>query len=767
MESASHLLLSDLAIIAVAATLSMRLFALLKLPQLLGFIFTGMLLSPVLDVIRDKAAIEELGELGVMFMMFFVGMEFNLDRLKKVFVPSFIGMFFEVAGMVAFGVFAASCMSMNLTAGLFLGGILSMSSTIVIMEIFAQRREFGKPYAQISTGILIMEDLFAVFLLVLLVGLSSGKPDLGKLGLSTLSMLAFVIAIFVVGKLTITYALKKLALSRNPQETVMFTLCLMLGLGFLAVKSGMSLALGAFLAGSIISGTFADRNIEQLTMPFRNFFVAVFFVSIGTMTRPEQIVDMWLPIVLITAGLLVFRTIFSFAGIVLSGARCSDAFMTGMYMAQIGEFSFVVAGLGVSMKVFDSSVMVITMGVSFLTVFLNPLLLSAAPHVTKFFEKHTPSKIKALFDIYHDGVAAVFNAAGKSTNLRTITQPLMKIAVYALLFCALIFAALYINDAVQSAKALQNWAKWLQIALWATAALVAAPVVMGLLMNVEDAVGKFFSLSAVGLEGKPALREKVVRFFSTAFSSVIILAFAVVYMCALAYCLPLGDFSMLGAVVIMAACFLLRKRVAGIKTTLEGRFSIALKRDLQNAMSSRHEMMTERLKSRYKWSVEVSEVEIDELAEVAGKRVGEIQLRSKTGAEIVAIRRGGLVSYNINSDTRLFPNDVVVLCGTSESNADAEKLLSSLQFDTDAKHRKVLDDYQIKTYILPATSTLAAQTLGGTNLNRRFGVKVLAVSRGEKNLRPSAELEFSADDKILAMGAPDKLDAFAQTFGLS
>ena len=238
-------------------------------------------------------------------------------------------------------------------------------------------------------------------------------------------------------------------------------------------------------------------------------------------------------------------------------------------------------------------------------------------------------------------------------------------------------------------------------------------------------------------------------------------------MCALAYCLPLGDFSMLGAVVIFAACFLLRRRAIDVKTTLEGRFSIALKRDLQNAVSSRHEMMTERLKSRYKWSVEVSEVEIDELAEVAGKRVGEIQLRSKTGAEIVAIRRGGLVSYNINSDTRLFPNDVVVLCGTSESNADAEKLLSSLQFDTDAKHRKILDDYQIKTYILPDTSTLAAQTLGGTNLNRRFGVKVLAVSRGEKNLRPSAELEFLADDKILAMGAPDKLDAFAQTFGLS
>lgn len=767
MESSSNLLLTDLAAITIAAAVSMRLFSFLKLPQLLGFIFTGMVLSPVLHVIEDSAAIRELGELGVMFMMFIVGMEFNLDKLKKVFLTSFVGMGVEVAGMLIFGLIVASFMSMSTMAGLFFGGLLSMSSTIVILEILNQRREMGNPYAQISTGILIMEDLFAIFMLVLLVGVSSGKPDLAKLGMSTLSMSAFVIAIFVLGKLVIPYVLKKLALARNPQETVMFTLSMVLGLGFLAMESGMSLALGAFLAGSIISGTFADRHIEQLMTPFRNFFVAIFFVSIGTMISPEQILDMWLPILLITIGMIIFRVAFTFLGVVLAGEKASEAFMTGMCMAPIGEFSFVVAGLGITQGLFNQSVMVITMGVSFLSILLNPFLMDISPVAAKFLKKIAPMKIKALFDIYHDGVSALFSAAGKSSDLQTLVQPMGKIIVYALLFCALIFTAYFANNFLLRCDGLGAYKNWAVIASWAVFTVIAAPIITGMLGNVEIAVERFFSLSAVGLNKKPELKHKVVRFFSGTFSFLIIIGFTVVYMFALAYCLPLGDFSLLGAFVILFACFLMRKKIIDIKTTLEGRFSVVLKRDLQNAVSSQHDKMIERLKNSYKWTVEVSEVDIDEMARVAGKALAELALRTQTGAEVVAIRRGGLVSYNINADTRIFPGDTVVLCGTAQSNEKAEDLLSALQLDYDEQERKVNDNYQIGTYVLDEGSPLISQTLAGVDLNRKYGVKVLAVSRGQRSLMPSANLEFNKEDKILAMGSAEKLENFKREFKLA
>jgi len=308
MAESTHFLLQDLAIIVVASTVAIRIFSFLKLPQLLGFIVTGILLSPVFNVINDKHAITQLGELGVMFMMFFVGMEFDLNRLKKVFAPSFFGILFQIIVMGLLGMASASMMNMTNIDGIFLGGVLAMSSTIVIVEVFTQRRDLGKPYAQIATGILILEDLFAVFLLVILSGIADGAPDIYKLGQSTITMLAFVITIFVLGKLIVPAMLKKLVLSKNTQELIMFTLCLMMGIGFLALSSGMSLALGAFLAGSIISGTFVSQKIEHLSTPFRNLFVALFFVSVGTMIEPGQIIKLWLPIVLISVAVIVLQT---------------------------------------------------------------------------------------------------------------------------------------------------------------------------------------------------------------------------------------------------------------------------------------------------------------------------------------------------------------------------------------------------------------------------------------------------------------------------
>ena len=162
-------LLSDLAVIIVAATISMKVSSVFKIPQLLGFIVVGILLSPVLGLIKSGESISQLGELGVMFMMFFVGMEFNIEKLKKVFAPSILGIGSQIVAMGALGLFAARCMHMTVVDGIFLGGVLAMSSTIVIVEIFSRRGDLSKLYAQIAIGILIIEDIFAVFLLLSLI----------------------------------------------------------------------------------------------------------------------------------------------------------------------------------------------------------------------------------------------------------------------------------------------------------------------------------------------------------------------------------------------------------------------------------------------------------------------------------------------------------------------------------------------------------------------------------------------------------------------
>ena len=204
----------DLSIVILAVGAATFVCTRLKQPLLLGFIVAGILIDPVFKMINDHSVIIELGELGILFMMFFVGMEFNLERLKKVFVPSFLGITFQIVSMGILGMASAGLMGLSKIDGIFLGGVLAMSSTIVIVEIFAQRRDLSKLYAQIAIGILIIEDIFAVFLLVVLSGLSSGKlPGASELFASTLAILSFMITIFVAGKLVIPRLLRRFALS--------------------------------------------------------------------------------------------------------------------------------------------------------------------------------------------------------------------------------------------------------------------------------------------------------------------------------------------------------------------------------------------------------------------------------------------------------------------------------------------------------------------------------------------------------------------------
>ncbi len=765
-ESSSYALLGDLAVIIVSATVCMRLFSFLKLPQLLAFIVVGILLSPVFGVIKEKETITELGELGVMLMMFFVGMEFDLERLKKVFAPSVLGITFQILGMGALGIAIASLMGLTGIDGVFLGGVLAMSSTIVIVEIFAQRRDLNKPYAQIAIGILIIEDLFAVFLLVILSGLADGKPDIYKLGQSTLVMSAFVISIFVIGKLSVPPMLKKLAFSRNPQEMIMFTFCLILGLGFLAVVSGLSLALGAFLAGSIISGTVLSEKVEQFVTPFRNLFVALFFVSVGTMIDPRQILDLWLPIIAISISVIVLQTFACFVGIVLGGARCKDAYLAAINKAQIGEFSFVVAGLGLSLGVMDSSIMTIAMGVSFLTVFVNPFLSGHSDKVIAFFEKIVPSKIKTAFDIYHDSFCAVAETAQKSQNLKLVLSPLTKILIYSLLFCALMFAAPYLSGVVETNASLAKYSKPIMLAMWAVVAVVALPIIAGIITNLEETISRILEISTLGGSMKATHKARLARFINGVFSLVIILTFAAIYLGIISYYLPLGELSLLGASVFLVAGFFLRKFVINMKQSLEGRFSGVVKRNLENAMHHRRDMMLARIKKNYKWAIEISEIEISELAAAAGKSVGELGLRAKTGSEIVAIRRGAFVIYNISAQTFIFPDDVVVLSGTPEANAKAEKMLSAMELDFDEAPHALSTNYELKTFEVPTDSALAGQSLGGADLNRKFGVKILAISRAGTDVRPSAAFAFKPEDKMLAMGGSEKLSAFANDFSL-
>ena len=761
----TELLLKDLAIVVVAATISMRIFSMLKLPLLLGFIIVGILLSPVTGLISSSQNIAAFGELGVMFMMFFVGLEFNLERLRKVFVPSFLGITFQIAAMGVLGMISAGLMGLSKIDGVFLGGVLAMSSTIVIVEIFAQRRDLAKLYAQIAIGILIIEDIFAVFLLVVLSGLSSGQlPSLAELFHSTLALLSFMITIFVVGKLSIPRLLRRFALSGNRQELIMFTFCLIMGLGELASLSNLSLSLGAFMAGSIISGSDVSRRVEHITDPFRNLFVALFFVSVGTQINPEIILEMWLPILLISIGVIVFQSLACFIGIILGGVSCRDAYLAAINKAQIGEFSFVIAGLGISSGVMDSSIMAIAMGVSFITVFVNPFVSAQSERVMGFAKSITPRRILDTLEIYRKAVCSVSNSAAGNARLKAFAPHIVAILIYTLMFSGVMFAAASMAKTVKSEST--PYPDWMAVGVWIAAAAVSLPMLAGVLRSsgicalkiVDGFEARYGTVSGGGGKLHSLLRG--------VFSAFIMFGFALVYFAFVFNFLPIGDaIVILGISVALMAIFF-RKILSNFRHSIEGRFVSVLKRHLENAEFNKRDALIDSVRASRTWAKTVSEVEVGELSNAAGKTVGELAIRSLTGAEIAAIRRGAFSIYDIGPDTRIYPDDIVILCASNDEISKAEDIITKPASGNSefSETGKLL----LRVLGINEKSLLSGMTLIEAAMPKKYGVKVMGVllEGSLEPSRPDPSRPFCAGDKILCMGNSSSIDKMIRDFGL-
>ncbi len=769
MDHLQFEILRDLTVIVVSATVAIKVFSFLKLPLLLGFILVGILLSPVFGIIKDTSGIAASGDLGVMFMMFFVGLEFNLERIRKVFVPSIFGLLFQAASMVLFGLFAADVMGMSSLNGFFLGALLSMSSTIVIIELFSRRRELNERYAQITVGILIAEDLFAVFLLVMLSSLASGRADIPALVETVVTMLTFVITVFVVGKLSVPAVVRRFFVTDNQQELVMFTFCVIMGVGFLANLADLSLALGAFLAGSIFSGTIVSERVRRLTDPFRNLFVALFFVYVGTMIDPFQIAASWKSILFISAAVLFVRTAACFFGIVAGGVRASDAFLSAMSKAQIGEFSFVVASLGIKLGVMDKSIMAVATGVSLLTVAVNPYVSAKSRAIMDFVSIRIPKSLKLGFEVYHKFTASLSEAAKKGF-FASISAPLARVLVYTLLFNALMIVAEIVQEFLLSAYSGRGADNAISVAVWIAAAVFAVPAVWGISHNLKICARIIVSASPFGRSVAKSARSRAYRLFHSVFFTLLALFFSAVYFMFVWYHVPKTNTFVLFVLACAVFPFVIRKYFGNMGEELESEFTSVFKRHIENAGEHRRSVMMENIRRNYKWAIDISEVEISEFSKSAGKSVAELSIRRRTGADIAAVRRGRFVIYNIMPSSRIFPDDVVVLSGTRSETEAARKILSDEERDIDsigafAGQASIGVDCAVVSH----ASLLIGKTLAEADLTNTRGVKVLGILRegGNAHIRPSASEIFMPGDTVLIMGIDENLKKAERDFSLT
>ena len=397
-------LISDLAVMLITAGLITILFKKIKQPLVLGHILAGFLISsyfPFFPTVVDTDSITTWSEIGIIFLMFHLGLEFNLHKLARVGSTAIITAIVEVIGILAVGFLAGRLLGFGVMDSVFLGGMLSMSSTTIIIKAFDELQLRGKKFTELVFGTLVIEDIVGIFMMVILSTISVSKNVKGGQVAGSLSlMILYLIIWLILGIYFLPTFLNRTIKLMNDEMLLIVSLGVCFGMVILANALGFSSALGAFLSGSLLAGTVHVERIEHLTKDVKDLFGAVFFLSVGMLVNPQTLVDYAAPIIVITAVTIFGKLIFSSLGMLLSGQTLDNALKCGFSLAQIGEFAFIIASLGMSLGVTGDYLYPIVVSVSVITTFTTPFCIKTAPKFISVIEKHLPDNLVAKLNKY-------------------------------------------------------------------------------------------------------------------------------------------------------------------------------------------------------------------------------------------------------------------------------------------------------------------------------------------------------------------------------
>lgn len=435
-------LVADLALILTSAGVVTILFKLLKQPLVLGYLVVGFLVGPNLNLfptVKDIADVEAWSEIGIIFMMFGLGLEFSFKKLFSVGSKAFITAFVGIIGMIGVGALLGFIMGWGVIESIFLGGMLSMSSTAIIIKAFDDLKIKGEPFADLTMVVLIIQDIVAVVMMVLISTVAASKnAGAGReILMSIVKLIFFLILWFVVGIYLIPTFLRKFKKYINDENLLIISIGLCFGMVIVANSVGFSSALGAFVIGSILSETAESQRIEHLTEGIKNLFSAIFFVSVGMMIEPKVLAEYWklvLSLVLIT---LIIKALVSSLSALIAGANLEDSIKTGFTLSQIGEFAFIIASVAVSQHVMPSYIYPVIIASSVITTFTTPYWIKLATPVYAKLESRMSSRTKQRLDEY----ALLGSTSSGKKSWRSIFKSNF---TSVLIFSVLSFAILYL-----------------------------------------------------------------------------------------------------------------------------------------------------------------------------------------------------------------------------------------------------------------------------------------------------------------------------------
>lgn len=739
-------LISDLALILICAGIMTLIFKKLKQPLVLGYIVAGFICTPHFKFtpsVVDSASIHIWSEIGVIFLLFALGLEFSFKKLMKVGGSAVISACTIIFCMILVGVFVGWTFGWNRMDCIYLGGMLAMSSTTIIYKAFDDMGLRQQRFAGLVLSILILEDILAIVLMVMLSTMAvSQNFEGGEMVYSILKLLFFLTLWFVVGIYGIPLFLKRVRKLMSDETLLIVSLALCLGMVYLAALVGFSPAFGAFIMGSILSETIESEHIGKLVSPVKDLFGAIFFVSVGMMVDPAMIVEYKYQILVIVLAVLLGQTIFGTTGVLLSGQPLKTAMQCGFSLTQIGEFAFIIASLGVSLKVTSHFLYPIVVAVSVITTFLTPYMIRLAVPAYNVIDKYMPSRWRRLLDRYSSGASV----ANHSNNWKKLVIAIIRIVlIYAVLSIAV--TALFLHFIVPLATDMLGdlWGRILGAALTIAA---IAPFLRAMIMK-KNRSEEFKSLwSDSRFNHAPLISIILLRI-------VIAIGFIVFIIENL---FRASAALMVGIAIIVVCAMILSRFLKKQSIVLERTFvrNLHYKEIQQEYLGEKQPEYAGRLLDR---DLHLSDFLIPAESAWAGKTLRELDLGKKYDVHVASIIRGKHRLNIPDGNTCIFPNDLIQVIGTDEQlslfASVAEKAIHTYDDEDFGKH-----EMKLKQFVVAKDSPFVGHSIIECGIRNKYHCLVVGIeSAGEDVLRtPQVYMPLKEDDVVWVVGEEDDLN---------
>lgn len=727
-------LITDLAFILLLGAFVTVFFKFIKQPVVLGYIVAGFLAGPNFDYlpsVTTEANIDFWAEIGIIVLLFSLGLEFSFKKLVNTGASAVLTALIIVAGMMGAGFMIGHFMGFTTINSLFLGGMLSMSSTTIIIKAFTDLGLRQKKFASMVLAVLIVEDLFAVVMMVVLSSIAVNNSVQGsELLFSVAKLIFFLVIWFVVGVYILPSLLNGCRRYLNSETLLVVSMGLCLGMAVFSVYCGFSLALGAFVMGSILAGTSYAERIEHVVTPVKDLFGSVFFISVGMMVQPSIIVEYWSSILLLSIVVIVGMIIFGSFGMLVTGQTLRVAIESGFSLTQIGEFAFIIATLGMSLGVLDSTIYPIVVAVSVLTTFTTPYFIKMADPFYNFLERHLPTQLRFLITRYHTDTTK--EKAGKEWRV-ALGKGIWRIVVYTIVLIAI---------SLMTREYLLAWLdsiipSWSRLLATVFTFAVMSPFLAGLLLPLSRLLARSHK------QRKKKIRQNVNNPGTVIVAVVgfIVALFFIVNVITWCYSVRIGF--LIAITVVLLTLLVFSQRVRVRMGSIENRFFDNLnERDLRR--SGKNNNVVNDLHLAY--------MNVGTGCEFVGQKLKDSKLRPRYGVNIVSIQRGTEWYTIPGGDMRIFPGDQIGVIGTDEQ---LEKFLPIVEKENksgvDARHDA---DFRIFSIMLEDGNPLIGKTPRTSGLRENYDALVLAIERNDRYIDQDVEETFAAGDLVWLVGDP-------------